>query len=187
MFIDATALLALTDSITPIIPVALTPCPASKMAPSTCDQKKAEIVRRFENQCLAENKKAKAIYELKCLEVQEKYEGKKKQACLELKQQELNELTEIKNLHEAEMEPVKAKHEEERSAIRQQYGVATPEIDPHTSVTSGPPSSPTLVAASVSISSDDCRDNGHRKPNVHIVAAACWPAERRGWQQELCR
>lgn len=157
------------------------------MAPSTCDQKKAEIVRRFENQCLAENKKAKAIYELRCLEVQEKYETKKKQACDELKQQELNELTEIKKLYEAEMEPIKAKHAEERSAIRERYGVATPEVDLRTSVTSGPPSSPTLVAASVSLSSDDCRNNGHKKPNVQRVAAACWPAEGQGWQQELCR
>lgn len=151
------------------------------MAPSTCDQKKAEIVRRFENQCLAENKKAKAIYELKCLEVQEKYEGKKKQACHELKQQELNELNEIKKLYEAEMEPINAKHAEERSAIRQQYGIATPEVDLHTSVTYETPSSPTLVAALVSLPSDDRRDNGHKKPNVHLVAAACWPAERRGW------
>lgn len=120
------------------------------MAPSACDQKKAEIVRHAEMECSAEANKAKAIYELKCLEVRAKFKAKKEQAYRDLKQQERQELAEIKTLYEAGMEPIKAKHAEKLSAIRERYRIAAPEAGPHASAISETPSSPTLVAVSVS-------------------------------------
>ncbi|KAI3399831.1 hypothetical protein diail_5628, partial [Diaporthe ilicicola] len=119
------------------------------MAQSSSDQKKAAIVRLAEKECLAEIKTAKAIYELKCLEVQEKYEVKKEQACHKLEQQKLMELDEITRLHNVEMEPTKTKHVERLSAIREQYGMAVPEAVLQASAISESPSSPTMVTASV--------------------------------------
>lgn len=136
------------------------------MPPSACDQKKADIVRLTENECFAETEKAKAIYELKCLEVQAEYKAKKKQAYRDLKQQEQKELDEIKRLYEAEMEPIKVKHAEKLSEIREQYRIAPPESGLHASAISETPSSPTLVTVSVSQSSEDCGENGRKEPNV---------------------
>lgn len=120
------------------------------MAPSACDQKKAEIVRHAENQCSAEVNHAKAIYELRCLELKKSYKARKNRACRELEQQELEELGEIKRLYEAELEPIKARHAEKLSAIREQYRIAAPDAALHASAISETPSSPTLVTASVS-------------------------------------
>lgn len=120
------------------------------MAPSACDQKKAEIVRHAEMECSAEAKKAKAIYELQCLEVRDKFKARKEQAYRDLRQQERKELAEIKKLYEAGMEPIKAKHAEKLSAIREQYRIAAPEAGLHASDSSETPSSPTLVNALVS-------------------------------------
>lgn len=146
------------------------------MPPSACDQKKADIVRLTENECFAETEKAKAIYELKCLEVQAKYDAKKKQAYRDLKQQEQKELDEIKRLYEADMEPIKVKHAEKLSEIREQYRIAAPKSGLHASAISETPSSPTLVTVSVSPSSEDCGENCRKEPDVQSLAANCWPA-----------
>lgn len=143
------------------------------MAPSACDQKKAEIVRHAEMECSAEASKAKAIYELQCLEVRDKFKAKKEQAYRDLKQEERQELDEIKKLYEAGMEPINAKHAEKLSAIREQYRIAAPEASPHASAISETPSSPTLVTASVSPSLENCSENGCKEPNVQCLAALC--------------
>lgn len=148
------------------------------MAPSACDQKKAEIVRHAEMECSAEAKKAKAIYELKCLEVREKFKAEKEQAYRDLKQQERQELAEIKDLYEAGLEPIKAKHAEKLSAIREQYRIAAPEAGLNASAISETPSSPTLVTASVSPSLENCSENGCNKPNVQCLSSALLTSSR---------
>lgn len=131
---------------------------AFKMAPSKCDQKKAEIVRSVEKQCAAETDQVKAIYQLKCLELEEKYEAKyeaiKEQAYRDLEKQKLEELGEIERLYEAELEPLKAEHAQKLFAIREQYHLADPEAGLRTSAISETPSSLTLVTTSVSPSSE---------------------------------
>lgn len=143
------------------------------MAPSACDQKKAEIVRHAEIQCSAEVNQAKATYELKCLELKKSYEARKNRACRDLEKQELEELGEIKRLYEAELEPIKAKHAEKLSAIREQYRIATPEAGLHASAISETPSSPTLVAVPVSHTSQNCGESVCKEPNVQFLAATC--------------
>ena len=129
------------------------------MTPSTCDQKKADIVRLAEKECSAETESVKAIYKLKCLEIENKYEVKRLQACRDLKQQELKELTEIKRLHEEEMEPINVKHAEKLSAIREQYRIAAPEADLHAFAIPETLNSPTLVSTAVSPPQKTCSDN----------------------------
>ncbi|KAK7713341.1 hypothetical protein SLS64_004591 [Diaporthe eres] len=121
------------------------------MPPSTCDQKKAEIVRLFEEQCSKEAETMKAVYELKCLKVEAKYETKKKQAYRDLKQQEQKELDEIERIYEAGMEPIKVRHAEKLSEIRERYRTAAPESGFHASAVSQTPSSPTVVTVSLRI------------------------------------
>lgn len=124
------------------------------MASPTCDQKKLTIVRLVEKECLAQIKTAEAVRDLKCLEIKAKYRDKKEQACLDLEQQEKNELDEITRLHEIRMNPIRAKHQEKLSAIREQYGIAVPEAGLQASPTSEYPSSPpTLATTPVSLSS----------------------------------
>ncbi|KAG6368065.1 hypothetical protein INS49_002265 [Diaporthe citri] len=125
------------------------------MPPSACDQKKADIIRLAENECFAETETAKAVYELKCLKVQAKYKAKKKQACRDLNEQELEELGGIKRLYEAEMEPIKVRHAEKLSEIREQYRIATPEAGLHVSATSETPISLTLVTAPAEAGNDN--------------------------------
>lgn len=146
------------------------------MAPSTCDQKKAEIVRLAEEERAAITKGVKATYELKCLEVEDKYKAKKAQAYRDLEQQKLEELGEIERLCEAELEPLKVKHAEELSKMREQYHIADPEAGLHKSALSETPSSLTLVTASVRPSSENHADNGCKKSNVQYVTAPCWSA-----------
>ncbi|KAK2597033.1 hypothetical protein N8I77_012907 [Diaporthe amygdali] len=116
------------------------------MASPTCDQKKLTIVRLVEKECLAQIKTAEAVRDLKCLEIKAKYRDKKEQACLDLEQQEKDELDEITRLHEIQMNPIRAKHEEKLSAIRGQYGIAVPEAGLQASPTSEYPSSPPTLA-----------------------------------------
>lgn len=139
------------------------------MAPSARDQKKAEIVRSVEEKCSAEIKVAKAVYEYDCQLVEEKYEIKKEQACHDLEKEELKELREIERLYEAKMEPIKAKHAEELTAIRERFRIATPEAGLPAPATSETPSSTSLVTASVSTSSEDHDKNGHKKPVMHFI------------------
>lgn len=143
------------------------------MPPSTYDQKKAEIVRFAEKECNAEYDRIKAIYQLKCLEVEADYKTKKEKAYRDLEQQKLEELGEIKRLYDAELEPLKVKHVEKLSAIREQYHIAASDAGLHASAISETPSSMTLVAASVSLSSEIRGGNGRRKPNAQFVAATC--------------
>lgn len=141
------------------------------MAPSACDQKKAEIVRHAEIQCSAEVNQAKATYELKCLELKKSYEARKNQACRDLEQQELEELGEIKRLYEVELEPIKAKHAEKLSAIRERYRIAAPETGLDASAISETPSSPTLVVVSVSHTPQNRGASVCKEPNVQFFSS----------------
>lgn len=132
------------------------------MAPSPCDQKRAEIVSLVEKQCLAEIDTAKAEYDLECLEVKEKYESKKQQACRSLSEQESKELAEKKRLYEAKMEPIKANHAEKLAATREKYRTVSVDYDPLASGIPETPSSPDLAVAVVSPSSGSGDDNGHK-------------------------
>lgn len=143
------------------------------MPPSKCDQKKAEIIRLAEEECSKESERAKATYELKCLKVEEKYEAKKEQACRDLRQQELEELDVIKRNYKAEMEPIIVKHAKKLSEIREKFRTATPEASLPASTTSKTPSSPTLLTVPVSPSSENRVENGHKKPSIQSIAAAC--------------
>lgn len=125
------------------------------MAPSAYDQTKAEIIRRVEKRCSAVIKEAKAFYEHDCQLVEDEYQAKKEQACHDLEQQKLKALHEIGRVYEAKMEPIKAKHAEELTSIREKYRITTPEAGLPASVTSETPSSPALVTASVSPSSEN--------------------------------
>lgn len=118
----------------------------------------------------------KAVYELKCLKVEAKYETKKKQAYRDLKQQEQKELDEIERIYEAGMEPIKVRHAEKLSEIRERYRTAAPESGLHASAVSQTPSSPTVVTVSVSPTSEDCGENSRKEPNFQSIAANCWPA-----------
>ncbi|KAH8766760.1 hypothetical protein F5883DRAFT_77946 [Diaporthe sp. PMI_573] len=117
------------------------------MAPSPCDQKKAEIFRLVRKECRAETATAEAIYDLECLEVKENYESRKKSACLDLMEQESKELAEKKRLYMAKMEPIKVKHAQKLAAMQEQYGVVDLEADPLASVLPETPSSPGLIMA----------------------------------------
>ncbi|KAI7773831.1 hypothetical protein LA080_009823 [Diaporthe eres] len=131
------------------------------MPPSTCDQKKAEIVRLFEEQCSKEAETIKAVYELKALKVEAKYKAKKKQAYRDLKQQEQKELDENERIYEAYMEPIKVRHAEKLSEIREQYRTAAPESGLHASAVSETPSSPTLVTVSLRIAGQQQAEAGN--------------------------
>lgn len=132
------------------------------MGPSPCDQKRAEIVSLVEKQCVAEIDTAQAEYDLECLEVKEKYESKKQQACLSLSEKESKELAEKKRLYEAKMEPVKAKHAEKLAATREKYRSVSIDYNPLASGIPETPSSPDLAVAMVSPSSGSSDDNGHK-------------------------
>lgn len=100
------------------------------MAPSPCDQKKAEIVRLFQKQCFAETETVKAMYDLECLQVKENYRSKVQLACDDLREQELKDLAEKKRIHNAKMAPIRARHALELAEIQQQYRTVGFEPDP---------------------------------------------------------
>jgi len=131
------------------------------MAPSPCDQKKAEIFRLVRKECRAETATAEAIYDLECLEVKENYESRKKSACLDLMEQESKELAEKKRLYMAKMEPIKVKHAQKLAAMQEQYGVVDLEADPLASVLPETPSSPDMTMVAVSPSSENDVGNHH--------------------------
>lgn len=106
------------------------PCAAPRMAPSPCDQKKAEIVRLFQKQCFAETETVKAMYDLECLQVKENYRSKVQLACDDLREQELKDLAEKKRIHNAKMAPIRARHALELAEIQQQYRTVGFEPDP---------------------------------------------------------
>lgn len=123
------------------------------MAPSKCDQIKAEMIRHLEKECSAITDRAESEYRLKCQEVKDEYNAKMRQAVHSLKQQELKELDEIKRLYEAELEPIKVSNAERLAEAREKYHIAAPEAGPRPSVISETPNSPTLVNTPVSLSS----------------------------------
>lgn len=142
------------------------------MAPSACDQAKAEIVRRVEERFSAEIEEAKAFHKYDCEKVEEKYTIKEQQALHDLDQQKLKVLREINRRFEAKLKPIKAKHAEELTAIKEQIHIANPEAGLHASATFETPTSTTLVTAPVS-PSENRVENGHKKPNMQSLAATC--------------